>query len=592
MIHIRLVVVVAICVALCGVQGAAQTIEERNHDQAIAAERTIPDMQQLTTELSLARKAGDVSRAREIEALLFKALPSVPIGDVPAVTQGTDGDLGYVAAEPQWGNDVKVYTGGMYSHGKRQIALDVDTLGGIYLAMNVKYHDTLSFLRAYRSTNGGRNWSYVSGFVSSTRAIQSFDMCVTDTSGGKWLLGFAFIIKSDPSSSGGGSLFWGSMLSDGTNWRYTGIAGATATTCFRNPSICTDGVNFTPSLTYHYVATEYITPSTDVSRGLAVTRTTNWGKNWQTPDTTLHGIQEGSPSLAIDWSTSPDSLVVAYTRYAAPNREIRVARCGFTIPGTWKISYPSGAKDDFDPSLAIDPVRGNGMISYTRATGAPTYNDAMYLYSTDLFRTYTRDSIATSSANEELTSISYAPWDAGYYWRTAYRSSAGGDTIFYKAISNELSGFHTARAYDVSQFRPSTVIAPVVGHDRDIGGTRYRGNVTYVGYGPEDVYFDAVDLALDVPYGEELPGEYALHQNYPNPFNPNTTIAFHLGKSGSVRLTVFDLLGREVATLADGHKDAGAHTVAFDAARLASGVYVYRLQAGDFVQTRTMVLLK
>ena len=109
---------------------------------------------------------------------------------------------------------------------------------------------------------------------------------------------------------------------------------------------------------------------------------------------------------------------------------------------------------------------------------------------------------------------------------------------------------------------------------------------------PEDVYFDAVDLALDVPYGEELPGEYALHQNYPNPFNPNTTIAFHLGKSGSVRLSVFDVLGREVATLTDGHKDAGAHQVTFDAARLASGVYVYRLQAGDFMQTRTMLPLK
>ncbi|MCC6397952.1 MAG: hypothetical protein IT282_13120, partial [Bacteroidetes bacterium] len=180
MIQTRLVVVLAICVALCGVQGLAQTGEELNHDQATAARHVSPVLEQLSKELSLARKAGDVNRAREIEAQLFTSLPSVPESDAPAVIQGTDADMGYVAADPQWGNDVKVYTGGMYSHGKRQIAMDVDTLGGIYLAMNVKYHDTLSFLRAYRSTNGGRSWSYINGFMSSSRAIQSFDLCVTD----------------------------------------------------------------------------------------------------------------------------------------------------------------------------------------------------------------------------------------------------------------------------------------------------------------------------------------------------------------------------------------------------------------------------
>ncbi len=86
--------------------------------------------------------------------------------------------------------------------------------------------------------------------------------------------------------------------------------------------------------------------------------------------------------------------------------------------------------------------------------------------------------------------------------------------------------------------------------------------------------------------------ETALDQNYPNPFNPRTTIAFTLASESDVQLEVFDAAGRWVATLFDGSKGAGRHTVDFDASRLSSGVYFYRLRAGDFVQQKKMVLLK
>ncbi|MCC6395993.1 MAG: T9SS type A sorting domain-containing protein, partial [Bacteroidetes bacterium] len=88
------------------------------------------------------------------------------------------------------------------------------------------------------------------------------------------------------------------------------------------------------------------------------------------------------------------------------------------------------------------------------------------------------------------------------------------------------------------------------------------------------------------------PESYALSQNYPNPFNPSTTIKFELPAASLVRLSVFDLLGREVSVLVNEQRSAGVHDVTFDAGRLASGVYLYRLQAGDFVQAHKMVLLK
>lgn len=88
------------------------------------------------------------------------------------------------------------------------------------------------------------------------------------------------------------------------------------------------------------------------------------------------------------------------------------------------------------------------------------------------------------------------------------------------------------------------------------------------------------------------PVVFTLSQNYPNPFNPTTTIAYTVPRSGAVELKVFDLLGREVATLADGMHNAATYTVVFDAKNLSSGIYFYRLSAGDVVITKSLLLLK
>ena len=89
-----------------------------------------------------------------------------------------------------------------------------------------------------------------------------------------------------------------------------------------------------------------------------------------------------------------------------------------------------------------------------------------------------------------------------------------------------------------------------------------------------------------------LPSDYSLKQNYPNPFNPSTIISYQLPVANDVRLDVFDMLGRRVATLVNSRMDAGTHEVQFDAANLASGVYMYRLQAGSFTQTKRLTLIK
>jgi hypothetical protein len=91
---------------------------------------------------------------------------------------------------------------------------------------------------------------------------------------------------------------------------------------------------------------------------------------------------------------------------------------------------------------------------------------------------------------------------------------------------------------------------------------------------------------------EVAPTGFALSQNYPNPFNPTTSINFTVAQRSNVTLKVYDMLGREVASLVNEVKDQGSYNVNFDAAKLASGTYVYKLTAGNFVETKKMVLLK
>ncbi len=99
-------------------------------------------------------------------------------------------------------------------------------------------------------------------------------------------------------------------------------------------------------------------------------------------------------------------------------------------------------------------------------------------------------------------------------------------------------------------------------------------------------------VLLNVPRFEGLPASYELYQNYPNPFNPSTEIRYQISSAGHVSLKVFDLLGREVATLVDEEKLPGIHAVTWNAAGFASGVYLYRLQAGSFVETKRLMIIR
>lgn len=137
--------------------------------------------------------------------------------------------------------------------------------------------------------------------------------------------------------------------------------------------------------------------------------------------------------------------------------------------------------------------------------------------------------------------------------------------------------------------------------------TQWKRQVKAVPIGTDKLQFTAIsafgnNLYIDSicvvgligisPISDLIPKVYSLSQNYPNPFNPTTVIKYGLPKQGLVKLTIYDILGREVKMLVNEVKPAGIYNVSFDGSSLASGIYFYRLEAGDFKEVKKMVLVK
>ncbi|WP_457653551.1 FlgD immunoglobulin-like domain containing protein [Rhodocaloribacter sp.] len=179
------------------------------------------------------------------------------------------------------------------------------------------------------------------------------------------------------------------------------------------------------------------------------------------------------------------------------------------------------------------------------------------------------------------------------------------ETAFQIAWDN--GGSEYRAQFDDSLFVPVVMMAG----DLELDFRPPPGEVFWsVTFQPPLAGFDELTVFVDVETGEVLapvfvatepdpavPPPFTLRQNYPNPFNPTTEIRFDLSRPGPVRLAVYDLLGREVRTLVDGIRAAGAHAVVWDGRSdagetVASGVYLYRMEAGGFTKSRMMVLMK
>jgi hypothetical protein len=131
-----------------------------------------------------------------------------------------------------------------------------------------------------------------------------------------------------------------------------------------------------------------------------------------------------------------------------------------------------------------------------------------------------------------------------------------------------------------------------IGEGGGFGVSDSAGNTYDLGYGYNCTLIRKLIVTGVASQSGNVPTVYSLSQNYPNPFNPSTAIKFDMPRASQVNLSVFDILGREVSVLVNDRRDAGVYEVKFDGSNLASGVYFYRLQAGDFVQAKKLLILR
>ncbi|MGE5353642.1 MAG: T9SS type A sorting domain-containing protein [Acidobacteriota bacterium] len=200
--------------------------------------------------------------------------------------------------------------------------------------------------------------------------------------------------------------------------------------------------------------------------------------------------------------------------------------------------------------------------------------------------------------NHEFKYFDPRPLKEGDSWKQRKAEHVGKDSIFYTSVMAQAPSQFFGR--DIT-FTSLFVTDSALGYSTNTWANEF-GLLRQTYEGGE--YNLAGCIINNVPNGntsmnvvavensKASPSRFELEQNYPNPFNPSTQISFQVPEASMVTLRVFDMLGKEVATLVNEYKSAGSHTVQFNASNLPSGMYIYQLRAGENISLRKMMLLK
>ena len=162
-------------------------------------------------------------------------------------------------------------------------------------------------------------------------------------------------------------------------------------------------------------------------------------------------------------------------------------------------------------------------------------------------------------------------------------SGPGNDTITYIAVKIGTFRIIGSNSFGITTPNIDWKFGGYIRTETDINDTDKTNNSNYINI----LHNPTVNVKEEI-----LPMQYVLYQNYPNPFNASTKINFNIPQASEVNLSVYNILGKKVATLLNGFLESGLHSVIFDGRNLASGTYIYRLQTPIFIQTKKMLLLK
>jgi hypothetical protein len=545
-----------------------------------------------------ALEAGNVAEAQRLEGIIRSYRPALPMQKVNAdPDQQATQEIPMMS--PVWSTaDVLVYSGsvtyGAGYGGSRMLDMKRGEDGNLYLAVNRIMTSYTGRVDVYKSTNGGANWTFVSGLQSTTAYFGEISMLVEvrgSTFDSTRIV--LFYTRSASSNMASAAIRYASFLRDGTVFLGGAVDIETpgAGRKFGSPSALSDGAYYSAATYLGVVAAEYSNDG-DSTKSLRFWQSTNWGTSF-TSTTVSASYQDFNPTAALKpgSSATTDSVYIAVERrFSTSNYLVRVIATKFNSPTTDVTYYLPPSEPTAKYQKPYIHVRQTGRAYGTNRDiiiTAVKNGNGIYHQSVGSTVSWSLDYDLAKSVNVGFTFCSSDSLTAGGGYFLAAYTDVNGDTL---GIRRGVPGSLGTRLYRNSH-PVSTSIMPVSAIYK-VGATKYSA-YAYAGFGPVNVYFNQENLpATAVKPDGPLPLEYGLDQNYPNPFNPETFIGFRVAQAGRVKLQVFDLLGREVAVLMNEQKDPGGYQVRFDASALPTGVYLYRLTAGNYVEAKKLVLVR
>ncbi len=554
-----------------------------------------------------AEQAGDLQKAEAIRTILeqeaAKSWRSPSYDEVsidnPRVTPPLKDGSSYRLFK--WGNDATIAPGTV-SGG---ISVDYDASGNLYAVRCTTWAGVANArVHVYKSVNEGASWSWLCGFYASGGSFTySYPVIVTGTAGTPDKL-YIFYVKS----TGNGDIAVARFTQTGSFEGFFDVKADADTITYL--SACGNiGAGSRLMVAYQREKTGDSTP--DVYTITSTNYGETWSNNvWITSDGTHPDIAYGSGGYVF----------LTYESTFQADDEIQFGRStNYCVSGSWGYfeALTADGYDDNYPkigALHTSPAATPYVwVAYNHDYAGSGNIDLRFAYSSDGGLNWTKNRVLANAANyNEMASDLWVGRNTGFtyvnvcflayrgvsylqrwydiYW--GYLNTANPDSCKGREIISDNWGAWDEDGRKVCQGTYGNI-------------AQYWSGVVYAGhtldFNYQGLYFDHrqwTDVEDEITE-EDVTREFSLYDNYPNPFNPETKIRYSIenGKAAPVVLRVYNLLGQTVRTLVDEPKESGNYEVVWDGRNqngdeVASGVYFYKLEAGDFIQTKKMVLVR